>query len=54
MTNLSLKSLGDLDGVYTELKEAMCLKPEEASDTQDFFDDEPDHKEFLEFCRPGL
>ena len=54
MTILSVKSLNDPEGVYTELAEAMRLKPEEASDMRDLFDDEPDHKEFMEFYSPGL
>ena len=54
VTILSVKALNDLEGVCTELTEAMHLKPEEASDMRDFFDDEPDHTEFMEFYSPGL
>ena len=47
VTILSVKALNDLEGVYTDLAEAMHLKPEEASDMRDFFEDEPDYKEFM-------
>ena len=37
-----------------DLPDTMHLKPEEASDMRDFFDDEPDRTEFMEFYSPGL
>jgi hypothetical protein len=43
VTNLKVKSISSLEGVYPELSEAMRLKPEEASGMRDFFDDEPDY-----------
>jgi tetratricopeptide (TPR) repeat protein len=46
--------LKDLEGACADLTEAMRLKPEDASAMRDFFEDEPDYKEFLDFCSPEL
>lgn len=46
--------LKDLKGACTDLSEAMRLKPEEASDMRDYFEEEPEFSEFLASCSPDL
>jgi tetratricopeptide (TPR) repeat protein len=46
--------LKDLEGACADLSEAMRLKPEEASDMRDFFEENIDFSEFLDYCSPDL
>lgn len=46
--------LKDLKGACTDLSEAIHLKPEEASDMRDFFEEDPEFSEFLADCSPEL
>lgn len=46
--------LKDLEGACADLSEAMRLKPEEASDMRDFFEEDPEFSEFLAGCSPEL
>lgn len=46
--------LKDLEGACADLAEAMHLKPEEASDMRDFFEENVEFSEFLDFCSPEL
>jgi tetratricopeptide (TPR) repeat protein len=46
--------LKDLEGACADLSEAMRLKPEEASDMRDFFEENIDFSEFLASCSPEL
>lgn len=46
--------LKDLEGACADLSEAMRLKPEEASDMRDYFEEDPEFSEFLASCSPEL
>lgn len=46
--------LKDLEGACTDLSEAMRLKPEEASDMRDYFEENIEFSEFLDYCSPNL